>query len=211
MRQISILCTDLQHPIYPELVRWAEQQAALAEIRIVQRSTDASGGDILFLVSCHEIIKALVRARYRHTLVLHASALPQGKGMSPHVWQVLEGRNEITVTLLEAAEALDAGDIWHQLTVKFAATALHDEIHQALFEAELALMSWALLHHDSVRPRPQTGSASFYRKRNPADSRLDLDKPLRESFNLLRIADPARYPAFIEVDGVRFKIMIERM
>lgn len=211
MSAVTILCTDLRHPIYPWLRRWAAEHASLADIQIVQRSADVPGGDILFLVSCHEIIKASVRAQYRHTLVIHASDLPKGKGMSPHVWQILEGSTDITVTLLEAAEALDAGDIWHQETMFIPRTALHDEIHARLFETELRLMSWALQHHAHVQPRPQSGLGSFYRKRTPGDSQIPLDMPVGQAFSLLRIADPQRYPAFIEVDGVRFKILIERM
>jgi methionyl-tRNA formyltransferase len=211
MLSVTVLCSDLQHPIYPYLRRWADSHAAEAAIQIIQRSADAAGGDLLLLVSCHEIIKSPVRSRYRHTLVIHASDLPSGKGMSPHVWQILEGRSDITVTLLDAADALDAGDIWHQQLMQVPATALHDEIHHLLFETELQLMSWALAHHAGVQPRRQTGEGSFYRKRTPDDSRIALDSTLGEAFNQLRIADPQRYPAFIEVGGQRFKIMIERM
>ena len=211
MPAVTILCTDLQHPIYPYLRRWAAEHGAVADIQIIQRSAEVQGGEILFLVSCHEIIKAPVRDRYRHTLVIHASDLPRGKGMSPHGWQILEGSTDITVTLLEAAEALDAGDIWHQETMHIPRTALHDEIHATLFETELRLMTWALQHHTTVQPRQQSGAGSFYRKRNPGDSQIALDMPIGQAFPLLRIADPQRYPAFIEVDGVRFKILIERM
>jgi len=211
MPSVTILCTDLQHPIYPYLRRWVDDHAAQAEIQIHQCSADVPGGDVLFLVSCHEIIKAPVRNRYRHTLVIHASDLPRGKGMSPHVWQILEGQTEIVVTLLEAAEALDAGDIWHQETMHIPRTALHDEIHDTLFKTELRLMTWALHHHTDVQPRAQKGAGSFYRKRNPGDSQIPLDMPISQAYALLRIADPQRYPAFIEVDGVRFKILIERM
>jgi methionyl-tRNA formyltransferase len=211
MPAVTILCTELEHPIYPYLRRWAVVHASQADIQIIQRSADVQGGDILFLVSCHEIIKAPVRDRYRHTLVIHASDLPKGKGMSPHVWQILDGSTEIVVTLLEAAAALDAGDIWHQETMHIPRTALHDEIHAALFETELRLMSWALQHHTDVQPRPQSGTGSFYRKRNPGDSQIPLAMTIGQAFALLRIADPQRYPAFIEVEGVRFKLAIERM
>lgn len=211
MPAVTILVTDDRHPIRPWLKRWADQHRGDADIRIVGSSTEATGGDILFLVSCQEIIKEPVRGGYAHTLVLHASDLPRGKGMSPHVWQILEGSTELVVTLLEAADALDAGDIWHQLRIPVSRTALHDEINAALFQAELDLMTWALENHRSVEPRAQVGPGTYYRRRRPEDSRLTLDTSLGEAFNLLRIADPERYPAFVEVDGVRFKITIERM
>jgi methionyl-tRNA formyltransferase len=211
MRSVTILCTDPQHPIQPWLTQWMESQAGFANVRIVHRSDEALGGDLLFLVSCHEIIREPVRRRYVHTLVLHASDLPHGKGMSPHVWQILEGKTEITVTLLEAVDELDAGDIWHQVQLPIPRTALHDDIHSLLFDAELHLMTWALEHMSTVRTRPQSGVSTRYRRRTPEDSRVELSSTLGEAFNQLRVADPNRYPAFLEVDGVRFKILLQRM
>jgi methionyl-tRNA formyltransferase len=211
MSSITILITDERHPIQPWLRSWAEQHRGKADIQIVGHSSQAAGGDILFLVSCQELVKAPIRERYTHTLVLHASDLPQGKGMSPHVWQILEGRTELVVTLLEAVDALDSGSIWRQQRVHVPRTALHAEINALLFEAELELMTWALVHNQTVVPQPQVGNETFYRKRVPDDSRINPDTSLGEAFNLLRIADPDRYPAFFEIEGVRFKIRIERM
>lgn len=211
MLNVTIICSDLLHPIYPSLRQWASEQTQRAHVEIVPRAIDAKGGDLLLLVSCHEIIKAPLRERYRHTLVIHASDLPHGKGMSPHIWQILEGKTELVVTLLEAVDGLDAGDIWHQERIHVPATALHDEIHIRLFDAELRLMSWALDNHATVQPRAQSGESSFYRKRTPEDSRIGLESTLGAAFNQLRVADPRRYPAFFEYEGARFKIVIERM
>ena len=69
------------------------------------------GGDILFLISCNEPISKDVRALFRATLVIHASDLPLGRGWSPHIWQVLEKKRFIKVTLLEAADLVDSGSI----------------------------------------------------------------------------------------------------
>jgi len=211
MLNVTIICSDPLHPIYPCLRQWATAHSERSRVEIVQKAADAKGGDLLLLVSCHEIIKAPLRKLYRHTLVIHASDLPHGKGMSPHIWQILEGRTELVVTLLEAVDGLDAGDIWHQERIHVPATALHDEIHRRLFDAELRLMSWALDNHAMVQPRAQSGESSFYRKRTPEDSRIGLDSTLREVFNQLRVADPQRYPAFFEYEDTRFKIVIERM
>jgi methionyl-tRNA formyltransferase len=211
MTTVSILCTDPAHPVNPFLERWAREHAQAAGTEIRRSSRELAGGDILFLVSCHEIIRKPVRDRYRHALVLHASALPEGRGMSPHIWQILAGCDRLTVTLLNAEDALDSGDIWHQVEVRFHGTELHDEIHARLFEAELALMTWALEHLDHASPRPQHGTSSFFRKRSPEDSRVDPSRPLAEQFDLLRVADPERYPAFFEYRGQVYRIRIDKL
>lgn len=210
---VSILCTDPRHPVNPRLQAWAQAMAGRAEVSLLRQASELQGGDLLFLVSCHQIVGAPVRERFRHTLVLHASALPQGRGMSPHVWQILQGARQITVTLLEAVDALDQGRIWHQTTLELDGTELHDQIHARLFDAELALMDWAVAHlgqEPQVQPRPQQGEPSFFRKRRPEDSRVDPERPLAEAFDLLRVADPERYPAFFDYRGQRYTLRIER-
>jgi methionyl-tRNA formyltransferase len=92
------------------------------------------------LISCNEIVPASVRGRYRKTLVIHASDLPRGRGWSPYVWQVLEGKNRIPVTLLEAEDAVDSGAIWAQRDLSLEGHELFDEIAARLFELELELM-----------------------------------------------------------------------
>lgn len=208
--KIDILCSDPAHPVNAPLAAWAQARGETHEVRILRTPEELEGGDFLFLVSCHRIVKADERARYRHALVLHASALPEGRGMSPHVWQILEGCEALTVTLLVAADGVDTGDIWHQLTFPVAPTELHDEIHAKLFAAELELMDWALANCDRTTPRPQEGTPTHYRRRTPADSAIDPTRPLAEAFDLLRIADPERYPVHFTWRGQRYRLRIDK-
>lgn len=210
MTRVSIVCTDPHHPVGPWLERWAQRHAGRAEVRIVRDREALQDGDFLFLVSCQQIIGPAIRARFRHTLVLHAADLPKGRGMSPHVWQILEGADRIVVTLLNAEDEVDSGDIWHQVEIRFDGTELHDEINARLFEAELQLMDWALANCDRAKPRPQSGTPTTYRRRTPADSAIDPARPLAESFDLLRVADPQRYPAHFELRGQKYILRIEK-
>lgn len=209
--KISIVCTDVQHPILPRLQRWCERHSEQHTVELVQKKKELNGGDILFLVSCQELIEASVRAHYRAALVLHASDLPEGRGMSPHIWQVLEGRDRIKVTLLAAEDALDSGDIWLQSEFCLDGHELYDEINDKLFDAELSLMNEAVEHFDEIEPRPQDGRPpTWYRFRTPADSCLQPDKGITEQFNLLRVCDPNRYPAFFDWQGYRYEIRIKK-
>jgi methionyl-tRNA formyltransferase len=206
--KISVLCSSRRHPVYPHLARWCEARRPACQVELVERLADLSGGDLLFLISCGEIVPARVRGLYRASLVVHASDLPRGRGWSPLVWQILEGRNDIPVTLLEAADPVDSGAIWHQVRLHFQGHELADEIHGALFAAELALMDYVVEHLDTVKPRAQVGAASHYRRRTAEDSRLDPGRSLAEQFNLLRVADPERYPAFFDYLGHRYEIRL---
>ncbi|WKE66729.1 formyltransferase family protein [Gallaecimonas kandeliae] len=205
---ISLLCTDKTHPVLQELQQWAEQSTH--HVQVYTDKKELPGGDVLFLVSCSQLINDLDRQRYRQCLTLHASALPEGRGWSPHIWQLLEGKSTLVVSLISAADPVDSGDIWLQEDLVFEGHELCDEINQSLFAAELKLMDRFLALWPTLKPQPQQGKGSYYRKRTPQDSRLDPKLSLASQFDLLRVADPVRYPAFFEWRGHRYRIYLEK-
>jgi methionyl-tRNA formyltransferase len=211
--KISILCSSREHPVYRRLQAWMKLHQDQHVIELVERCAELNteGGGILFLISCNEIVPAMVRRRYQASLVIHASDLPQGKGVSPLVWQILEGKNTITVTLLEAEDVVDSGAIWHKTRIQFEGHELCEDIHAALFDAELGLMDFALMNLETIHPVPQTGEASYYRRRTPEDSRLDVHRTIAEQFDLLRVADSARYPAFFDYRGRRYQVILKKV
>ena len=155
------------------------------------------GGEILFLVSCSEIINATDRAAYRACLVLHASDLPLGRGWSPHIWQILNDVNIIIISLLEVDDELDSGDIWKKIKINIPKSALFDVINELIFKAEMELMDFALENLYNISPSKQaTIQASYWPKRSPKDSEIDIYKSVDEQFNLIRVSDPKRFPAF---------------
>lgn len=211
--KISILCSSPKHPVNAWLERWMAKWSDDYDIELVRSKAECVGGDLLLLVSCGEILRRPDRKRYRHVLVLHASDLPRGRGWNPHIWTILEGAETVTVTLLEAEDKLDSGRIWAQKRAYIPRHALHDEINQRLFDAEIALMDEALTLVDHVQPRPQSNHVepTYYRLRQPADSELDPNKTIAEQFDLMRVADPDRYPAFFKLHGHIYKLKLEKM
>lgn len=195
------------------LTAWQEKQSSHHAVNLVRRVAEAHGGDILFLVSCSEIVRDEDRALYGATLVIHASDLPKGRGWSPHIWQILEGREEIVISLLDAGQFVDQGDIWHQEKCHFPKTALWDEINQLLFDAELRLMDWAVENIGTARPVPQDAlvEPSYYPKRTPADGALDPDHSIKQVFDAVRVADPDRFPAFFQLRGKTYTIEFRRI
>lgn len=209
--KISILCSDDEHPIYQRLIDWKIQQDISHQIEIVNRKSELPGGKLLFLVSCHEMLHKEERSHYEKVLVIHASNLPEGKGWSPHVWQILEGKNKIVVSLIEAEDKIDSGAIWQQQTINLEGHELNDEINNQLFDLELQLMNFAVENFDEVQPKVQSRSGSTsYPKRRPEDSFIDVTKTIEEQFDLLRVVDHERYPAFFDFRGHRYKIKLEK-
>lgn len=212
--QISIICSNVLHPIRPYLEAWKEErQSSGSQVEIVSESMQLSSGDILFLVSCSEKITQIVRHRFKHVLVLHASDLPRGRGWSPYIWDILNGKDEVILSLIEAEDQIDTGKIWKKICIPIPKHFLWDEINQALFQGEIALMDWAVEHSGSILPHDQDENIqpTYWPRRTAQDSRLDINKTLAEQFELLRVCDPQRYPAFFEIYGKKYKLKVERL
>lgn len=211
--KISILCTNKNHPVINALQVWKRDMSSKGHsVLLVHDKAELRGGDILFLVSCSQLISNAERESYKATLVLHASDLPQGRGWSPHIWSILGGANQITVSLLEASEPVDSGDIWLKTNFTLKGHELLPEINEKLFTAELLLMAQAVEQFETIKPAQQVGNpGSYMRKRSAVDSQLDPYKTIAEQFNLLRIVDAQRYPAFIIYRGERYLIKIEKV
>ncbi|MDO8553025.1 MAG: formyltransferase family protein [bacterium] len=211
MAKISILIDNPGSwavPYGQELARQLRERGH--EVVNVLSPQDIPQGDIVFFLSCEHLIKKDFRNRNTHSVVIHASALPQGKGWSPLSWQVLEGKNEITLTLFEAADEVDAGEVYATATILFEGHELIDEMRQKEGEAIIKLALWFADRYPDVVGTPQKGDESFYPKRTPKDSELDPNKSLVELFNQLRVADNERYPAFFTHRGHTYIINISK-
>ena len=211
--RISLLCSDDQHPVNEHLERWMSAQSGVHQVELVRKKSVLSGGDILFLVSCAEIVGAADRSAYRATLVLHASDLPRGRGWSPHIWQLIEGADEITLSLLEAEDKVDSGRIWKKLKFSVPKHALWDEINWRIFEAEIQLIDFAVSELEQIRPTAQVSSIepSYYPRRSPADSQIDPFQSIASQFDRIRVCDPNRFPAFFELNGKKYKLILEKI
>ena len=210
--KITILCTDPKHPVINRLQRWVVEMTVVGHsVLLVYDKADLLGGDILFLVSCSQLIREDDRKKYKATLVLHASDLPKGRGWSPYIWEILNGGNQITVSLLEANEPVDSGAIWLKTKFTLEGHELLPEINEKLFDAELYLMSQAVEKFEIIKPFSQFGDPGAYMsKRSPEDSRLDPNKSIAEQFDLLRVVDSERFSAFFDYRGKRYLIKIEK-
>lgn len=195
--------------IGPLATQWRDRGHA---VRWIHEPAQVEHGDIAFFLSCGKIAGPEVLARNGNNLVVHESALPKGRGWSPLTWQVLEGASAIAVTLFEAAAELDSGPIYLQQTLALDGHELVDELRLKQAAATVSLCNAFLDRYPEIAAtgRAQRGEPSYYRRRRPEDSRLDATLPLESQFDLLRVVDNDRYPAFFDVRGHRYILRVSK-
>lgn len=169
-------------------------------------------GDICLLLSCGQIMLGNVMSRNKINLVVHESAVPKGKGWSPLTWQILEGKNGIMITLLEVSDKVDSGKIYLQDKMVFEGHELIDEIRsvQAKYTFKLCKKFIDQFPFILQQGKLQKGKSSYYKKRGPQNCELNPDNTIAKSFNLLRVVDNKRYPAFFYLKGHKYKVQIEK-
>jgi len=166
--------------------------------------------DVLFLLGYNQLVDKDLLNNNKHNIVIHESNLPKGKGWAPLFWQVLEGKNEIFFTMFEADSGFDSGDIYMQDILKLNGYELNETLRkkQANKTIEMCL-EFVKNYSKYIIPIEQTGRESYYRKRNAQDSQLDINKTIKQQFNLLRIVNNDQYPAFFEINGHKYTLKIE--
>jgi methionyl-tRNA formyltransferase len=206
--KVQILCDNRNSWIIPYSVSLVEELSRRGfEASLIYDQNLVEKGDILVLLSCEHIFRKLDLNLYN--LVIHESALPSGKGWSPLTWQVLEGKDRIAVTLFEASNNVDSGRIYDQVFIELDGTELIEELRakQAKATSDL-LLKFVSDYPKKNKGNEQKGRSSFYPRRKPEDSRLDTEKTISEQFNLLRVSDNERYPAYFVRNGVKYILKI---
>lgn len=180
------------------------------EVEVFEHHQNIPEGEILFIIGYLRIIPVKFLTKHKHNLVIHGSALPQGRGWSPVPWQILEGKSAIPFTLFEATPGLDDGNIYFQRDLLLDGTELFDEWKCKQWELTLSMMEEFLELYPDVHATSQVGEDSFYQKRTNQDDQIDPENSLAEIFDHLRICNSKRFPAWFEFRGEKYCIHLSK-
>lgn len=180
-------------------------------IKSIHDEKQIEKGDILFILSYYKLVSEEVLKKNTHNIVIHASNLPSGKGWSPATWQILEGKNKIPLTLFEAIKDVDSGPVYFQDILELDGGELAKEWQNKLGKKIGEMVLKFIKLYPNMKGKKQKGKDSFYPKRTPEDSELDINKTIKEQFNLLRVVDNEKYPAFFIYKGKRYALKIYKL
>jgi methionyl-tRNA formyltransferase len=87
---ITILVDSPDNHMMPHVRELQRELEALGHVvRVVHDHGEMPPGDLAFFLGYYRLVPERALALHQHNLVVHESALPQGKGWSPLTWQIL--------------------------------------------------------------------------------------------------------------------------
>lgn len=213
-RRIAILTDSNSTWIYPYLLELKNKLLILlkeAQIDLVFHHDRLNKYDLVFALSYSKIIPDKIIKKNNEILVVHESDLPYGKGFAPITYDVLDGNDTIYFCLIsiKSNEPVDSGELIFKEKVNLKGYELCSDLRilQGIKTIKLCIK---YLKQKKIKRIKIKGEGSFNNRRYPKDSELDIKKSISEQFNLLRVVDNERYPAYFYYNGKKFIIKISR-
>lgn len=165
--------------------------------------------ELIVVVAYGKILpKELIELPPMGCINVHSSLLPKYRGAAPINWAVINGEEETGVTIMDIAEALDAGDMIAKARTAIDPDESVETLHDRLAEMGAQLLSETVVsiaNGTAVRT-PQDDSQSTYAPMLSRElSPIDWNKTAKEIHNQVRGLTP--WPATtMEVAGTAFKV-----
>lgn len=94
--------------------------------------------------------------------------------------------------------------------MEFKGHELIDEMRDIQGKKTTQLILKFIKNYKKIRPRPQRGKETFYKKRTPKDSEISPNDTIKDLFLKLRVADNERYPVFFKHKGKKYTLRIDK-
>ena len=123
-------------------------------------------------------------------------------------WQILKNKKLIQVCLIEALSKFDTGNIFLKEVIKLDGFELYNEIRAKQAKASIKLIIKFLKKYPKIKSKKQKGKPTYFRFRNKSDSKLNINSSIKKQFNLLRIVDNKRWPAYFFFKNKKYLLKI---
>lgn len=164
--------------------------------------------EIVFLISYTKIINIKLLSKAKLKLIVHESALPYGRGCAPVQWQILEKKKSFGICILEVEKKFDTGKIFFKDSFTIKNTALYNEIRDTQSKANIKIIKKFLKKYPNIEPKNQKGKVKYFKKRSLYDSEININKSIKNQFNLLRINNNLKWPSYFYFNGQKYILKI---
>jgi methionyl-tRNA formyltransferase len=190
---------DVRHPVS---LKGSEAQADFA----------ALNADVAVVVAYGLLLpQAILDAPQDGCLNIHASLLPRWRGAAPIHRAIMAGDHETGVCIMQMEAGLDTGPVLLRratpIGTEEVTAGLHDRL--SVMGAELIVEALARLPDLTPEVQPEEG-VTYAHKIDKAEAAVDWSASAEEVDRKIRGLSP--FPgAFVEVDGVRVKLLGSRL
>ena len=181
----------------------------------IQAGFAAKSADVAVVVAYGLILPApVLEAPLHGCLNLHGSALPRWRGAAPIARAIMAGDTATAAMVMRMDRGLDTGPVCLAEPIAIAsdmtAGDLHD--HMSVMGAALMVRALAALERGDLDCQPQAADGATYaRKIDKTEARIDFARPAGEVHNLVRGLSPAPGAWFeIGATGRRERIRVLR-
>lgn len=151
----------------------------------LKEEIEAMGAEIGILVAYGKIVPASVFNIFPHGIInIHPSLLPKGRGPTPIESAILNGLSETGVSIMQLAEAMDAGPVYAQQKIsidnkKITKQELALELLGAGSDLVVKILPGIL--NNEITPKPQNEKeASYNQLIYKTDGKIAWNKPAAE-------------------------------
>lgn len=138
----------------------------------------------------------------------HMTDVPYGRGGSPLQNLILNGHKSTKMSAIRMVDELDAGPVYLKCDLDLSGKA--SEIYERASRVAASMIEEIV--RNPPEPVPQSGEATEFRRRTPAQSRLPETSDLAELYDFIRMLDAPGYPrAFAAHGGVNIEFSDARL
>lgn len=135
-------------------------------------------------------------------VIFHMTDLPYGRGGSPLQNLIVRGHTSTQLSALKATQEFDEGPIYLKEPLSLLGTAEEIFIRSAELEYQMIIT----IIENQLKPQPQVGEPTIFKRRKPSDGNLSELTELQQVYDYIRMLDADTYPnAFIETNNFKFE------
>lgn len=164
--------------------------------------------DIVIILSYTNILPADFLNQNKLNIVIHSSKLPKDKGFAPLSYQILRNKKKIFNTLFKITKNVDDGPIIMTNTFHINNSDLYTDLRNKQAESIVKLLINFFKQYPKIKFKNQKGKSTFNPRRTQKNSELDINKSIKEQFNLIRVCDNEKFPAFFNLNKKKYIIKI---
>ncbi|MDR2266525.1 MAG: methionyl-tRNA formyltransferase [Christensenellaceae bacterium] len=166
--------------------------------------------DIMVTAAYGQILSDKLLSLFKHGIInVHASTLPKYRGPAPVQYAIMNGDEELGVTIMQTVKQIDAGDIIATGSVKLDGSENADEALEKLapVAANTLVSTLDLIENGQAQRITQDASrATFTKMLNKIDGRIIFNKSAQDIVNFVRAYNP-NPGAYITSDRGRLRIL----